>query len=370
MNDPPAGRAGPVAHVRLDGPAGHRNLELETLLELSRALEGAPTGFEAAALALRTLVAEGRFAAGEVWWRAEDGPRWRTIDAGADGDRPDAVIVDGVMASGAPRRVEGWWLIPVASEGVLGLGGGPDVSGSFLLGVAEVVTATAQGGHLRRSLEEKEAQRSRLLRALLTAQEEERGRIARDLHDQIGQSLTAMLLGLDRQLERLDPSGDGAHGELRRLRGLTAVTLADVRRIALDLRPSVLDELGLAAALRRFARELHERYGIAVTVLVEVPERLSRQVETVLYRVAQEALTNVVRHAQAAEASIVVTVSRGSVQLVVEDDGVGFDPAALAPAERIGLIGMRERLELLGGSLRLESAPGSGCSVHGRLPLP
>ncbi len=320
--------------------------------------------------ALRTLVTGDRFAAGQVWWPAEHGSRWRTVGFGAEGGRPAATIVEAATAAGGPRRHEGWWLIPVADEGVLGLGGGPDVSGSFLLGVAEVVTATAQGGRLRRSLEEKETQRSRLLQALLTAQEEERGRIARDLHDQIGQSLTAMLLGLDRQLERSAPAADGARDELRRLRSLTAVTLADVRRIALDLRPSVLDELGLAAALRRFARELHERYGIAVTVLVEVPERLPAQVETVLYRVAQEALTNVVRHARAAEASIVVTVAGGFVQLVVEDGGVGFDPTALAPAERIGLIGMRERLELLGGGLRLESAPGSGCSVHGRLPLP
>jgi len=352
------------------GRPGHRNLELETLLELSRSLEGAATGFEAAALALQTLVGEGRFAAGEAWWRPEDGHGWRTVGSGADDDRLNPAIAASAMASDEPQRHAGWWLIPVADEGVLGLGSGPDVSESFLLGVAEVVAATAQGGRLRRSLEEKEAQRSRLLQALLTAQEEERGRIARDLHDQIGQSLTAMLLGLDRQLERLDPAADAAHGELRRLRSLTSVTLTDVRRIALDLRPSVLDELGLAAALRRFGRELHERYGIAVTVLVEIPERLAQQVETVLYRVAQEALTNVVRHAQAAEASIVVTVSRGFVQLVVEDDGVGFDPTALTPAERIGLIGMRERLELLGGSLRLESAPGSGCSVHGRLPLP
>ena len=333
-------------------------------------LDGAQTGFEAAELALRTLVSEGRFAVGEAWWRSEDGPRWRMAGAGAEGDRPDVATVEAVMTSGTPRRDGGWWLIPVAEEGVLGFGGDPDVSGSFLLGVAEVVAATVQGGRLRRSLEDQESQRSRLLKALLTAQEEERGRIARDLHDQIGQSLTAMLLGLDRQLERPDSSVVGAHDELLRLRRLTAVTLADVRRIALDLRPSVLDELGLAAALRRFAREANERYGIAVTVLVEIPERLARQVETVLYRVVQEALTNVVRHAHAAEASIVVTVSRGSVQLVVEDDGVGFDPAALEPAERIGLIGMRERLELLGGSLRLESAPGGGCSVHGRLPLP
>jgi len=314
-------------------------------------------------------VAEDAFTAGAAWWRVEGVPGWTTVSAGAADPALEEAIAEATLAAGEPQRHGGWWLIPVAGEGVLGLADGPDVTRSFLLGVAEVVAATAQAGGLRRSLEEKESQRSRLLQALLTAQEEERGRIARDLHDQIGQSLTAILMALDRQLERPDPAAVDARDELGRLRGLTAVTLADVRRIALDLRPSVLDELGLAAALRRFARELHERFAIPVTVLAEVPERLPPQVETVLYRVAQEALTNVVRHARATEASIVVTVSRGAVQLVVEDDGVGFDPESLAPAERIGLIGMRERLELLGGSLRLESVPGGGCSVHGRLPL-
>jgi signal transduction histidine kinase len=108
---------------------------------------------------------------------------------------------------------------------------------------------------LRQRLAEKEAQRSRLLRALLTAQEEERSRISRDLHDQIGQALTAMLIGLDRNLERPTPTALG------QLRSSPSLTLADVRRIALDLRPSVLDELGLEAAVERYARELHERYG-------------------------------------------------------------------------------------------------------------
>ena len=349
---------------------GHANRELEILLELSRALDDTPNGVDAARRALRALVTPGAFAAGEGWWRSGADAGLLPLGAGEVDERPAAAVVDAVMAAGRPQRHDDWWLVPVVDEGVLGLRGGPDVSGAFLAGIVELLAATLRGSHLRRSLGEKEAQRSRLLQALLTAQEEERSRIARDLHDQIGQSLTALLLGLDRQLERPVGSAEELQDELRRLRGLTAVTLADVRRIALDLRPAVLDEFGLAAALRRFARELNERYGIAVNVLVDVPDRLSREVETVLYRVAQEALTNVVRHAQAAEASIVVTVPQGSVQLVVEDDGVGFDPAALAPSERIGLIGMRERLELLGGSLRLESAPGSGCSVHARLPLP
>ncbi len=338
---------------------------------LSRALDGTPNGEDAARRALQALVAPGWFVAGEAWWRAGAGAGLLPLGDDVTGDdRPAAAVVAAALAARRTQCIDGWWLVPIAEEGVLGLRGGPAVSDAYLAGVSELMAATLRGSHLRRSLGEKEAQRSRLLQALLTAQEEERSRIARDLHDQIGQSLTALLLGLDRQLERPDGSAEAIRDELRRLRRLTAVTLADVRRIALDLRPAVLDEFGLAAALRRIARELHERYTIAVNVLVDVPDRLPRQVETVLYRVAQEALTNVVRHAQAAEASIVVTVPHGSVQLVVEDDGVGFDPDALAPAEQIGLIGMRERLELLGGSLRLESAPGSGCSVHARLPLP
>lgn len=310
--------------------------------------------------------------------------------AHADEGSPPCAVVASVAGAGQPRRHGAWQLLPIGHEAVLGLHGAAEASDSFLLGVAEVVGFARQRARMHQRLLDKEEQRSRLLRALLTAQEEERGRIARDLHDQIGQSLTAMRIGLDRLLEAPGGGADGpdasgappqagdaaASGaratrrdQLARLRDLTEVTLADVRRIALDLRPAVLDELGLAAALRRFARELRERYGVSLNVLVELPSRLDRDAETVLYRVAQEALTNVMRHARASEASIVATASHGWVQLVVEDDGVGFEVDAVPAMERVGLVGMRERLELAGGELRIESAPGHGCSVHARIPL-
>ena len=346
--------------------AERRARELEGLHGLSRTLDGTLPCEEAVAGALRAVVGLGWFACGEAWLRDDPGGGPRSLGLCTDATCVggiDAEVLIAALEDGRPRQQEGWRLLPVAGEAVLGLYGGGSVSDAFLAGVADFVGAALQRCRLQGRLAEKEAQRARLLAALLTAQEEERGRIARDLHDQIGQALTALLLGLERQLERPDAAA------IAGLRELTAATLADVRRIALDLRPAVLDELGLAAALERFARDLEARYGLTVSVLVDLPSRLPRTTETVLYRVAQEALTNVVRHARAREAAVVATAVGGSLQLVVEDDGVGFDVEALAPAQQIGLLGMRERLELLGGTLRIESSPGSGCGVHARLPL-
>ncbi len=205
--------------------------------------------------------------------------------------------------------------------------------------------------------------RQRALEALLTAQEEERGRISRDLHDQVGQSLTAMLLNIKRLEER---PGEGKLGHLREL---TSKTLEDVRRISRDLRPALLDELGLEAALGRFARELAAQSGVAIDVLARLPERSPRNVEVVIYRVVQESLTNVVRHAEAENASVIITAERERVHLIIEDDGKGFDLAKLSTTDHVGLAGMRERLELLGGSLRIESTLGRGTTVSARVPL-
>lgn len=348
--------------------AARRTHELETLHRLARSVadEGAPSAV--LERALDTLVSMGWFECAEALLDAGD--RFDTVAVGScraalRSTCPlRAELLDEARAAlrgGAITQRGAWRLVPVDQRALLALAGEADVSASFLAAVVELVQAALKRTQLHARLAEKEQQRSRLLQAVLTAQEEERGRISRDLHDQIGQSLTALLLGLDRNLEV--PDSD----DLATLKEIAAITLADVRRIALDLRPSVLDELGLEAALRRFARDTHERYQIDVRVLVTLPDRLGRQEETVLYRVAQEALTNVVRHARASAASVVVTASRGGVQLVVEDDGVGFDPLRLTPAEQVGLMGMRERLELLGGSLRIESAPGAGCSVYARL---
>lgn len=205
--------------------------------------------------------------------------------------------------------------------------------------------------------------RQRALEALLTAQEAERGRISRDLHDEVGQSLTAILLGLNElsdlsETERLEP-----------LKALTAKTLEDVRRISRDLRPALLDELGLKAALGRSARELSAQSGVAIDVLVRLPEHLDQHTSIVIYRVVQEALTNVVRHANAENASVIVTASATWIQLIIEDDGKGFDPSKVSTGKHFGLAGMRERLELLGGSLHIESSSGRGTTLSARLPL-
>lgn len=361
----------PVFPTAATAPAAERRTrELETLHALSRAIAEELVARDVLERAVQTLVDVGGWTCGEAMVR--DGGalvtvavgRCRHADLGACPLRAGLEMEgEAALADGRVRREGDRVLVPIAGAALLALTGAGDVSPAFLANVADLVAAALKRTQLHRRLAEKEAQRSRLLQALLTAQEEERGRISRDLHDQIGQALTALLLGLDRNLERPDPAS------LARLKELASITLGDVRRIALDLRPSVLDELGLEAAVRRYARDLHARYGLDVSVLVNLRGRLPRQEETVLYRVVQEALTNVVRHARATSVSVVATARGGSVRLVVEDDGVGFEPDALAPAEMVGLLGMRERLELLGGSLRLESTPGHGCSVHARLPV-
>ena len=268
------------------------------------------------------------------------------------------------IATGEPSLRDGWWAVPLERRAALALrvaDGRDEVAAEFLRTVAVLIASGLKRAALHARLAEKERQRARLIGALLTAQEEERGRISRDLHDQIGQSLTGLLLGLDAAIEQPD------RVELARLKDLTSATLGDVRRIALDLRPSVLDALGLDAAVRRFARELHERHGLETQVAIHLP-RLSSVEETVLYRVCQEALTNVVRHARATSVSVVATAGERQIQLVVEDDGTGFDPSALAPADEVGIVGMRERLQLLGGTLGIETVLGRGTTVHARLP--
>ncbi len=204
--------------------------------------------------------------------------------------------------------------------------------------------------------------RQRALEALLSAQEEERERISRDLHDQVGQSLTAINLGLSTMLKT-------NRSQLEQLKTLTVKTLEDVRRISHNLRPSLLNELGLEATLKRFVRELAEQCNLRIELLARLPERFDPNEELVVYRVIQEALTNIVRHAQAKNVSIVLTSMDNRLQLIVEDDGIGFEPNEIPATEKLGILGMRERVELLGGSLNIESRLGYGTSVNVRLPL-
>lgn len=211
----------------------------------------------------------------------------------------------------------------------------------------------------------KEAARQALLEKVLTAQEEERARIARELHDEVGQALTGLIVGL----RLLDGGDEESRTRVAYLRDLAAETLESVRRLSRDLRPAVLDDIGLVAALRRYAEDFARHHGIAGSVQVVGDEttRLPPALETTLYRVTQEALTNVARHSRARHFGIVLDLRGPVVRLVIEDDGCGFDPSA--PREGTGLTGIAERLALVHGHMTIESSPESGTTLFVSVPL-
>lgn len=225
-------------------------------------------------------------------------------------------------------------------------------------------------GQINRS-ERAEASRRELQGRLATAQEDERRRIARELHDQMGQYLTALGLGLKTMADAAVWFPHTA-GQLQQLRRLTDQIGREVHDLALEIRPTALDDFGLPTTLATYAEEWSERSGVAVDFHATGLDdgRLPATIETTLYRVVQEALTNVLRHAEAKRVSLVLQRSPLGVVAVIEDDGKGFEfEQGSAVGGRLGLLGMRERLELVGGALTLESALGSGTTVIARVPL-
>jgi PAS domain S-box-containing protein len=215
--------------------------------------------------------------------------------------------------------------------------------------------------------------RARLLEQVTAAQEEEQRRLARELHDETGQSLTSLLVGLRTLSEA--PSLAAAREQVAELRRVTARTLDEVRRLARGLRPGVLDELGLVPAVDQLATDHTQMRSIAVEVSAVGfgLERLPPAVETALYRIIQEALTNAAKHSGAQTATVVLQRRREMVQAIVSDDGCGFDVEATlrTPAARahLGLHGMRERAALLDGTVTIESTPGEGTTIYVRVPV-
>jgi two-component system sensor histidine kinase UhpB len=209
-----------------------------------------------------------------------------------------------------------------------------------------------------------------LSRQVLTAQEEERQRIARELHDETAQSLTSLLIGLRVIEKATDPREIAARiGELR---SETGRTLEEVRKMAVDLRPSTLDDLGLAAALQWYTDDFARRTGTPVNFVANGLEaRLPDEVEVVVYRIVQEALTNVAKHADAHLVDVAVTRGTNGIEAAVTDDGRGFDVATvMSSRERgLGLFGMQERVALVRGILQLASQPGQGTRVLMQVPL-
>ncbi len=205
---------------------------------------------------------------------------------------------------------------------------------------------------------------------VLTAQEEERKRIARELHDDTAQALTSVLVRL-RLLERsLEDERLGRR--LGELRDLTGATLEGVRRLAIDLRPPMLDDLGLEAALQSLVQDFSQRWPVKATFTSGRLGRLPTVVELVLYRIVQEALSNVAKHANASRVVVGLSRKGRALRLLVEDDGCGFDVEAIKHSREsgLGLFGMEERLALVGGTLEVESAAGGGTRVSAEVLLP
>jgi PAS domain S-box-containing protein len=214
-----------------------------------------------------------------------------------------------------------------------------------------------------------EAAREELMRRLVTAQEDERRRVARELHDSVGQLLTALSLGVRavRDAGPLPPAALERLDEVQRVADELGRTTHD---LAVRLRPTALDDVGLVAAVQHEVADWSARTGVEVRFQAVGlgSQRFPPEVETVLYRVVQEALTNVLRHANARLVSVVIERANGLAIAIIEDNGIGFDPDAAAGGGRLGLLGMRERVALLGGMLEVESSPGAGTTVIARLP--
>jgi len=215
--------------------------------------------------------------------------------------------------------------------------------------------------------------RTRLLQQLVSAQEDERRRVARELHDSLGQHLTSLGVRLGTLRARVGNTGELAT-QIEELQAHAALIDEEVDRLAMELRPVALDDLGLEAALRRHVDGWATEVGIPADLHTRgVGSRLPEPIETTVYRVVQEALTNVRKHARATRASVVVECRGRELVAIVEDDGVGFRTddldAELLPSRRLGLSTMTERAALVGGRLEVESKPGHGTTVYLRVPL-
>jgi signal transduction histidine kinase len=239
--------------------------------------------------------------------------------------------------------------------------------------IREILDSLAIGVRQARLFEQVRAARERqreLSRQLVEAQELERRQLARELHDRIGQNLAVLNMNLTIARSQL------THESARRVNGvladaiqIVAQTVEQVRNVMADLRPAILDDFGLVAALRWYMRHFARHTDLAVLLDVEEPPAASRlppDLETALFRIAQEALTNVLRHARATLATLTLTTVDPTIRLVISDDGVGFNLATLPRRTRrwsLGLMTMQERVEAVGGRLVIDSAPGQGTRV-------
>lgn len=370
----------------------NQSLNIETILEtgLARALNFA--GAQAGLIALlgEKDSLEARAVSGlspEVQDSLMADAARRLMDSSLETERPwfidgysAAPLADSLTSHDEPPDRRGIACYPIKSrnqlQGILialGHTASPasDRTVSLLMAVCNQLGIAVENASLWEELKRKEAIRARLLAQTVTAQEQERERISRELHDETGQALTALLVQL-KLFERM-PDMNAVSALAQDLRELVVQTLDEVRRLARDLRPSTLNDLGLVPTLDWYIKAYRQNTTLDVEFIVDVPEgaRLMRLTELILYRVVQEALTNVVRHASAAHVSVRLEQDDKAVRLSIRDDGAGFDVANTLNAQErsLGLLGMRERIELIGATLRLDSAPGKGTCLQVEVAL-
>ena len=243
------------------------------------------------------------------------------------------------------------------------------LSSGLALSLGSIVLIASQEKELRRryaDLAKNHEARAELSARLLNAQEQERLSISRELHDEVGQSLGALLVDMGRLSASLPSNDDVVQDLIRKIRLLAESSVTAVRNIALLLRPSMLDDLGLVAAIEWQAREISRRSNVEVEVHAEeMTCDLRENLKTCIYRITQEALNNVARHSGARHASVTIRVDDHLIEVVIGDDGKGFDPQH---SRGLGILGMEERARLLHGSLQVGSKPG-GTEITARLPL-
>jgi signal transduction histidine kinase len=275
------------------------------------------------------------------------------------------------------RSIHSWVILPIiASDNVIGfvqLGkNGKELVRPEQMQWAETLVLQAsvaiQNAWLFEQVRSSSDRLQSLTRKLVEVQESERYHIARELHDEAGQSLSSLKLSLG----RLEQDPDCPEHMRRRLVDLKHVTdgvMEELHRLAMDLRPVALDHLGLVAALDQYARHLKSNsLSVKFKAVGFEGNRLPPELENSLYRIVQEALTNVIRHAQARNVGILLEREAGKVKVFIEDDGIGFTPDWEIINDRMGLVGMRERCEMFGGSLTIESSAGLGTSIIVEVP--
>lgn len=223
------------------------------------------------------------------------------------------------------------------------------------------------------SLEMRTLQLRALSERIINAQEEERNRIARNLHDDTAQAISAIIIQLE-QLESMVPPGEEVlANRLAAARRLASNTLEDIRKIIWDLRPTILDDLGLVPAIRWYTRFALEQYGISIEFDLAETVRLDSHLETLLFRVTQEAVSNILRHANAKQVTIRLYQENERMCLEIEDDGQGFDVGLVVGdavyRKKVGLLGIQERVSLVSGEVNIESKPGKGTHLHICVPI-